>query len=238
MATPLPNPKPGPQDVEPALAPHLNIVALDDDDDFRQYLSGILETDGHELRAVATPDAFFTACEERLPDIVLLDIKMGRYSGEDVLVQIRNRWPKLGVVVVTGYPSLEGMRQTFKQDAFDYLAKPFSLAELRRTLAQAAASLGLGRRPEDRLRAEGFQVVGLEQATHSEPLFDFRFAARTVLVVGNERTGLTDEELARLDRVAEIPMAGLPHSLNAATSAAIAVYEYCRQWPDGGAAGA
>jgi tRNA(Leu) C34 or U34 (ribose-2'-O)-methylase TrmL len=90
----------------------------------------------------------------------------------------------------------------------------------------------------DRLRAEGFEIVGLEQATHSEPLFDFRFAARTVLVVGNERTGLTDEELARLDRVAEIPMAGLPHSLNAATSAAIAVYEYCRQWPDGGAAGA
>jgi len=34
--------------------------------------------------------------------------------------------------------------------------------------------------------------------------------------------------LARLDRVAEIPMYGLPHSLNAATSASIAVYEYCR----------
>lgn len=89
----------------------------------------------------------------------------------------------------------------------------------------------------ERLRAEGFELVGLEQATDSESLFDFRFTARTVLVVGNERSGLTAEELARLDRVAEIPMAGLPHSLNAATSAAIAVYEYCRQWPDGGTAG-
>jgi tRNA G18 (ribose-2'-O)-methylase SpoU len=37
--------------------------------------------------------------------------------------------------------------------------------------------------------------------------------------------------LERLDRVAEIPLAGMPHSLNAATSAAIAVYEYCRQFP-------
>jgi tRNA G18 (ribose-2'-O)-methylase SpoU len=83
----------------------------------------------------------------------------------------------------------------------------------------------------DRLRDEGYELVGLEQATHAENLFAFRFAARTVLVIGNERTGLDQAELDRLDRVAEIPMAGMPHSLNAATSAAVAIYEYCRQWP-------
>ncbi len=83
----------------------------------------------------------------------------------------------------------------------------------------------------DRLRGEGYQLVGLEQTTHSERLFSFRFVARTVLVIGNERTGLEPDELARLDRVAEIPMAGMPHSLNAATSASIAIYEYCRQFP-------
>ncbi len=89
----------------------------------------------------------------------------------------------------------------------------------------------------DRLRAEGYQIVGLEQATHSERLFTFRFVPRTVLVIGNERTGLEPDELARLDRVAEIPMAGLPHSLNAATSCSIAVYEYARQFSPGAAHG-
>jgi len=88
----------------------------------------------------------------------------------------------------------------------------------------------------DRLRVEGFQIVGLEQATGSERLFGFSFVPRTVLVVGNERTGLEPAALDRLDRVAEIPMAGMPHSLNAATSAAIAIYEYCRQHPPGSAA--
>ncbi len=83
----------------------------------------------------------------------------------------------------------------------------------------------------DRLKEEGWQLVGLEQTSGSERLFDFRFVPRTVLVVGNERLGLEDDVLARLDRVAEIPMAGLPHSLNAATSTAIAVYESCRQHP-------
>jgi tRNA G18 (ribose-2'-O)-methylase SpoU len=85
----------------------------------------------------------------------------------------------------------------------------------------------------DRRRGEGYEIVGLEQATNSERLFEFRFVPRTVLVIGNERTGLEHEELARVDRVAEIPMAGMPHSLNAATSAAIAVYEYARQFPAG-----
>jgi len=83
----------------------------------------------------------------------------------------------------------------------------------------------------DRLRADGYQIVGLEQTTHAESLFDFPFVACTALVVGNERTGLEPDVLARLDRVAEIPLAGMPHSLNAATSAAIAIYEYCRQHP-------
>ena len=86
----------------------------------------------------------------------------------------------------------------------------------------------------DRLKREGWQLVGLEQTTGSETLFAFPFVSRTVLVIGNERLGLEEEILERLDRVAEIPMAGLPHSLNAATSTAVAVYEYCRQFPAGG----
>ena len=83
----------------------------------------------------------------------------------------------------------------------------------------------------DRLRDEGYQLVGLEQTTGSELLTTSSLPAKMVLVVGNERNGLEPDVLAKLDRVMEIPMAGLPHSLNAATSAAVAVYEYCRQHP-------
>jgi FixJ family two-component response regulator len=137
-----------------ATVPPLGIVALDDDDAFRQYVQATLESEDHEVRAVATPAEFYAACEERLPDVVLLDIKMGDHSGEDVLAEIRRRWSKLCVIVVTGYPSLDSMRQTFKRDVFDYLAKPFSLEELRRCLAQAATAFNLGSRPQDRLRAE------------------------------------------------------------------------------------
>ena len=83
----------------------------------------------------------------------------------------------------------------------------------------------------ERLREEGYQLVGLEQTTGSELLTTCSLVPKMVLVVGNERTGLEPDVLAKLDRVVEIPMAGLPHSLNAATSAAVAIYEYCRQHP-------
>lgn len=142
-------------DETPAIgAPPLNIVTLDDDADFREYLQGVLESEGHEVRAVATPDALFAACEAELPDIILLDIKMGQHSGEQVLEEIRRRWTRQCVIVVTGYPSMDSMRQTFKQDVFDYIAKPFRIEDLRRAIGQAADAFGLGQRPQDRLRAE------------------------------------------------------------------------------------
>jgi tRNA G18 (ribose-2'-O)-methylase SpoU len=84
-----------------------------------------------------------------------------------------------------------------------------------------------------KLREEGYQLVGLEQSSGSESLYDFAFARRTVLVVGNERLGIDPEVLKLMDRVVEIPVYGFPMAHNAAAAAAIALYEYCRQYPSG-----
>jgi tRNA G18 (ribose-2'-O)-methylase SpoU len=83
------------------------------------------------------------------------------------------------------------------------------------------------------LKAQQYQLVGLEQTTKSKSLHDFRFQRRTVLVVGNERTGLTDDVLSLLHEVVEIPVYGMPYSYNVATATAMALYEYCRQFPRG-----
>ncbi|HUY33869.1 MAG TPA: RNA methyltransferase [Pirellulales bacterium] len=87
--------------------------------------------------------------------------------------------------------------------------------------------------PLAELRRQGYRLVGLEQTTGSENLHTFAFQRRTVLVVGNERLGLADEILALLDDVVEIPVYGLPHAYNVATATAMALYEFCRQFPKG-----
>jgi tRNA G18 (ribose-2'-O)-methylase SpoU len=84
-----------------------------------------------------------------------------------------------------------------------------------------------------RLRSEGYQLVGLEQTSDSRSLYEFPFARRTVLVIGNERLGIEDEVLGLLDHAVEIPVYARPFSHNVATAAAMALYEYCRQYPRG-----
>ena len=84
-----------------------------------------------------------------------------------------------------------------------------------------------------RLKADRFQIVGLEQTSNSVSLYDFRFPKRTVLVIGNEREGLSEDILNVLDHVVEIPVFGQPNSYNVASATAMALYEYCRQYPEG-----
>jgi tRNA G18 (ribose-2'-O)-methylase SpoU len=83
------------------------------------------------------------------------------------------------------------------------------------------------------LKSQAFTLVGLEQTTNAISLHEYRFHRRTALVIGNERLGLTGEELALVDTVIEIPVWGLPYAYNVANATAMALYEYCKQWPEG-----
>ncbi len=84
-----------------------------------------------------------------------------------------------------------------------------------------------------RLKSDWYSLVGLEQTTNSSSLFEFEFEQRTALVIGHERQGIPPEQLDLLDHVVEIPVFGQPFSYNVATAACMAVYEYCRQFPQG-----
>ncbi len=85
----------------------------------------------------------------------------------------------------------------------------------------------------DKLREAGFHLVGLEQTTNSQSLYTYRFVHQTALVIGSEREGLTQDVLDRLHDVVEIPVYGQPASYNVVTATTMAVYEYCRQFPQG-----
>jgi len=179
---------------DPGSAPPLTIAVLDDDADFREYLESTLSEAGHSVRGAATPEELYGAIESGVPDLVLLDIKMGRHSGEQVLEQIRVRWPELCVVVVTGYPSLDSMRQTFKRDVYDYLAKPFSVDELNRVLAQAAGEFGLGTRPEVRLRQELGRQIRIARTERGWTLKEL-----------SEHAGVSVSQLSSVERGAHLP---------------------------------
>jgi tRNA G18 (ribose-2'-O)-methylase SpoU len=118
-------------------------------------------------------------------------------------------------VIACGNPKVDS---TVARDALSQIH-----IEKRRTLAPVLISL----------RRDGYTVVGLEQTTNSTSLHEYAFPRRTALVIGNERLGLSEEELAHVDACVEIPVWGVPHSYNVATATAMALYEYCKQFPTG-----
>ena len=84
-----------------------------------------------------------------------------------------------------------------------------------------------------RLRQEGQVLVGLEQTDSSQCLHSFQFPRNTVLVIGHERLGIPQDQLALCNYCIEIPVYGLPHSYNVVTATTMALYEYCKQFPSG-----
>jgi DNA-binding NtrC family response regulator len=172
-----------------------DIAILDDDLDFRNYMEDFLKDEGsYTVRAFARPVDLFHGCEEQVPDIVLLDMKMGDATGDKVLEQLLARWPNLCAIVVTGYPSLEDMRVTFKLKVFDYLAKPFSLAQLRQVLKNAVEAFGLGRTPQDRLRERLGHSIKLLRVSRDWSLKDLA-----------THTKLSVSQISAIERGANLP---------------------------------
>ncbi len=172
----------------------LTIYTLDDDPDFREYLQGILQQDGHSARLMDQPKELFEACEQHLPDVILLDVKMGQHSGTEILEEIRERWPRQCVMMVTGYPTLDTMRETFRKDVFDYIPKPFSIEDLRKSLSLAVKELGLGQRPLDRLRATLGRQIRLARTERGWTLRNL-----------SEISGVSVSQLSSIERGTHLP---------------------------------
>jgi response regulator RpfG family c-di-GMP phosphodiesterase len=173
----------------------VEVFALDDDPDFRTYMEDALTGEGaYSVRTFGHPDELFIACEQRVPDIVLLDMKMGEFKGEKVLEQLLSVYPNLCVIVITGYPSLEDMRATFKLKVFDYISKPFSLAQLRQTLKNAVETFGLGRSLQDRLRERLGHRIKLLRVERDWSLKDLAAA-----------TKLSVSQISSIERGANMP---------------------------------
>lgn len=172
-----------------------DIAVLDDDVDFRHYLEDFLADEKiYTVRTFSTPADLFNSCEERVPDIVLLDMKMGEVTGDKVVEQLLAKWPNMCVIIITGYPSLEDMRATFKLKVFDYVAKPFTLAHLRQVLSNAVEAFGLGSTAQNRLRERLGHAIKMLRVSRDWSLKDM--AAHTRLSVS---------QISAIERGANLP---------------------------------
>jgi len=116
----------------------VRVLVVDDDAVFRDELTELLREDEHTAWSAPSAQKALESLEHEEADVVLTDLKMPRQGGLDLLRQIRERWPRTLVVVVTGYASVETALDAMKLGAFDYVRKPFRIDQVRETLRLAA----------------------------------------------------------------------------------------------------
>ncbi|MEW6265488.1 MAG: sigma-54 dependent transcriptional regulator [Thermodesulfobacteriota bacterium] len=114
------------------------ILIVDDEDDIRASLAGILRDEGFEVREAANGQKTLEAVDEAVPDLVLLDVWMDGYEqGLEILVRLKEEHAYLPVVVISGHGNIETAVKATKMGAFDYLEKPLSYDKILLTVNHA-----------------------------------------------------------------------------------------------------
>jgi DNA-binding NtrC family response regulator len=113
------------------------ILVVDDEVTAGRSMEKILAKKGFTVDVARSADDGLNKIEKGLFELVLLDIMMPQVNGIELLGIIKERWPNLKVVMVTGYPSIETAVEATRLGALDYISKPFTPNELREKVGQA-----------------------------------------------------------------------------------------------------
>ncbi|GAB4166840.1 MAG: acetoacetate metabolism transcriptional regulator AtoC [Geothermobacteraceae bacterium] len=113
------------------------ILIVDDEEGMRRLLSRILVKEGYETFAAANGNDALQAVALEQYDLVITDLKMPGMDGLTLLGELKDYDPRLPIIVITAYGTVENAVQALRKGAFDYITKPFEADEIRLTVARA-----------------------------------------------------------------------------------------------------
>ena len=123
----------------------MRIVIADDDKNLRMVLASELSEKGFEVNVAENGTKAVALIENDEYDVLLLDLSMPGFNGMDVLKKIKTLELTTEVVILTGNATISSAVEAMKLGAYDFLTKPFKMAELKAVLEKAYEKKGLSR---------------------------------------------------------------------------------------------
>ena len=118
-----------------------SILVVDDDKDFADGLGEVLRHLGQTVEIVNSPDAAREVMRTHPVRIGFVDLKLATSNGLELIQSMKQEWPDCLFILITAYSSLESAVEALHIGAYDYLRKPFSVEDLRISLARATDRL-------------------------------------------------------------------------------------------------
>ena len=109
----------------------MDLLIVDDEASLRDFLTIVFEGESWTVETAASLGEARKAIQKNEPDVVLCDLMLPDGSGLDLLREIKEQNPSIGVIMLTAHTSTRSAVEALKAGAFDYIAKPFDIDELK-----------------------------------------------------------------------------------------------------------
>ncbi len=110
------------------------VLVVDDEPDAVELLQEFLTAKGYDVLTASDGEEALRQVKEHRPHLILLDVRMPKLNGMEVLKRVREIDHEVGVIMVTAVNEEETGREALKMGAFDYITKPLDLQYLERSL--------------------------------------------------------------------------------------------------------
>jgi len=118
------------------------ILLVDDEANVRTVFSDVLKRAGYRVKAVEDGHKAVKEVEEKTYNLALVDLRMPKMDGIEVLENIKKKKPEIPVIIYTGYGSVTTAVEAMRKGASDYLNKPFSPEELKLAIKKVLEQKG------------------------------------------------------------------------------------------------
>lgn len=178
----------------------LSILLVDDEEDIRELLGMLLRDFGYEVHSVESGEAACNYLQEALPDILLTDIKMPGMNGIELLRTVKDRYPDMEVIMISGHGDMRLAIESLKHDAADFITKPIDDEILSIALRKVAEKILLRRQVtqytenlERMVEEQASQLIELERKVAVEQVVEGLSATMAAITGDVDEDGVFNE---------------------------------------------